>query len=105
MRKVRDLLRQFIGVFIFLVLAVALVYILKWGRGFSIADSFAGSGASAYPPPVTQGPTSSPSTPYPGPPETQGTQIAQSSPTTRATLVPVPPPGWPTNEPWPPDAS
>ena len=105
MRKVRDLLRQLIGVFIFLVLAVALVYILKWGRGFSTADSFAGSGTSAYPPPVTQEPASSPSTPYPGPLETQGTQIVQSSPTTRATLVPVPPPGWPTNEPWPPDAS
>lgn len=105
MRKFRDLLRQLIGVFIFLALAVALVYILKWGRGFSIADSFPGSGASAYPPPVTQGLTSSPSTPYPGPLETQGTPIVQSSPTIRATLVPVPPPGWPTDEPWPPDAS
>ncbi len=106
MRKVRDLLRQLFGIFIFLVLAVALVYILKWGRGF-FADSFPGSGAGAsvYPPPVAQRLTSSPSTPYPDPLETQGTQILQSSPTTRATLVPVPPPGWPTNEPWPPDVS
>jgi hypothetical protein len=104
MRKVRGLLRQLIKVFIFLIITVIVVYIIKWGRGFKIDNNFAESGAraSAYPPPSTQISKSFSATSYPGPFDTQGTK---SIPTIQATLVPAPPPGWPTNEPWPPDAS
>lgn len=107
MRKVSRLLRQIFGLTTFLILALALVYVIQWGRNLSIIDNSAGSGTEVNPYPLPSDLDSSllTSTPYPGPDDIESTQVVQKSPLALATLVPVPPPGWPTNEPWPPDLS
>lgn len=97
----RKLLRQVLGGIGFILLGIALIFIFQWARENLVASS---AGSQAYPPPEGKETTSvilSDTTPYPGP----ETQVSQNTIEPQSTLIPHPPPGWPTDQPWPPDSS
>lgn len=105
MRRVYSFLRQLFGIFFFLIVAVTFFFIFSWGRNFSVVQNNTGMGGGAYPYPPPDGiePTSNIPSPDPETPDPNNTPEAYSTAEPSHTLVPIPPPGWPTDQPWPPE--
>ena len=105
-----NLLKQILGIVGLILLGVALVFVIQWAQKSLFLHLGTSTGSEAYPPPTgklepTSAIQSNPS-PYPAPEEINNlTTVAQASPKPPSTLVPVPPPGWPTNQPWPPEGT
>jgi hypothetical protein len=104
----RNLLKQILGIVGLILLVVALVVVFQWAQQSLFLYNGTNSGAEAYPPPTGKleptGAIQSNSSPYPGSEEINKlTPVAQVSPEPPSTLVPIPPQGWPTDQPWPPE--